>query len=110
MGKLLVNIPTQEAFIEHWVQITSGVTRLTETQQKVLVELLKANPTECDTNARRIVTEKLGFKNLAVTANFIKILRDKGVLCPQAEGKLTYSPLVNPPSGTTSIEFEFLAR
>ncbi|HAH23902.1 MAG TPA: hypothetical protein DCL77_09105 [Prolixibacteraceae bacterium] len=107
MEKLLVKVPSNGLFIERWIEITAGVTRLTETQQRVLTELLRANKIECTTDARRAVTDKLGFKNLAVTANFIKILKDKGVLLLQEDGKLTYLPLINPPAGTTALEFSF---
>lgn len=108
MGKLRINIPAEENFIDLWIQVTSGITQLTDTQQKVLAELLKADSVECTTEARKAVTEKLGFKNLAVTANFIKILKDKKVLVKNPEtGKLGYASIINPPSGTSSLEFVF---
>jgi len=107
MEKILVKVPSSGVFIDRWVEITAGVTRLTHTQQRVLTELIRANPLECTTAARRVVTQRLGFKNLAVTANFIKQLKDKGVLQLQKSGKLTYLPLINPPKGTTNLEFSF---
>lgn len=92
-----------------YLQLLNGLLRLTGTELKVLAEFIDYDSYVCaQPLARKIVTQRLKMKNVAVLNNYIKSLKDKGCIYKDATGLYKYNNLVSPKEEVTSIEFEII--
>jgi Fe2+ or Zn2+ uptake regulation protein len=109
MKKLKIQLDvTPENRLEAYLELINGILKLTPTQLRVLVILIQENPEACTPAVRHIVTEKMKFKNVAVTNNFIKVLKDKGIITKnERNGVFEYTSTVIPPPDFESVEFTF---
>jgi biotin operon repressor len=74
----------------------NGVLKLTGTELRVLGAFIDIAPEKpCSSQSRKQVVQLLGFKSVAVLNNFIKSLKDKGVLIFQ-DGQYRFNPVVLP--------------
>jgi hypothetical protein len=70
---------------------------LTPSEIEVLIDLVEADSvTPCSTRARKKVKEKHGFSSTVVVNNYIKSLKNKGVIIQTTDG-YRFMPLVIPP-------------
>lgn len=109
MKKLKISLKVgREDRFDAYLELMNGILKLTPTQLKVLAMLIRKNPKSCTPKARQEVTQTMGFKNVAVTNNFIKVLRDKGIITKNEEtGLYEYNSSIIPPEEITSVEFAF---
>lgn len=109
MAKQKINIRVSEdEKLDAYLELMNGVLKLTPTQLKVLTELIRENPKACTPKSRVEVTSKMGFKSVTVTNNFIKVLRDKGIILKDRDaGLFHFAGTVVPPKGLESVEFIF---
>ena len=59
---------------------------------------------------QRDVAEKLGMKNVAVLNNYVKALKDKGIIYKDRYNNYKYIDVVSPKSKLEGIEFTFTAE
>lgn len=105
--KLELNIAPESRF-DAYLELINGILKLTPTQLKVLATLVKENPVACTPAVRKEVTRKMGFKNVAVTNNFIKVFKDKGIILKnETKGIYEYAVTVTPPPEFEAVEFVF---
>lgn len=109
MKRLKINLNVeQDARLEAYLELMNGILKLTPTQLEVLTRLVKYNPKVVTPNSRKEIARQMGFKNVAVVNNFIKVLRDKSVILRNEEtGLYYYNPTVIPPEQLESVEFVF---
>jgi len=104
MGK--VNIPITLEGKKDYLTLLNGILKLTAVELDVLAAFLEVDPFICATkNARKMVAEKLGMKNVAVLNNYVKSLKDKGVIYKDQFGSYKYLDIVSPRMELESIEF-----
>ena len=109
MKKLRVVINVEkEGRLDAYLELMNSIMKLTGTQLKVLTELVRENPRVCTPQIRHNVTRKMGFKSITVTNNFIKVLRDKGILNRNKLLKTyEYNKAIIPAGEVESVEFVF---
>jgi len=94
--KVLQINSTSQNFTSDYLTMINGVLKLTGTELKVLAAFIDIAPEKpCSAQSRKQVVELLGFKSVAVLNNFIKSLKDKGVLILQ-DGQYRFNPVVLP--------------
>jgi hypothetical protein len=94
--KVLQINSSEESFTRDYLSMINGLLKLTDTELKVLEAFLTIAPEKpCSPDSRKQVTGLLGFKSVAVLNNFIKSLKDKGVLIID-EREYRFNPLVIP--------------
>lgn len=104
MGK--VKVPVTLTGTKDYLTLLNGILKLTEVEMNVLAEFLEIDPFTCASKtARRRVAEKLQMKNVAVLNNYVKALKDKGVIYKDQFGIYKYLDIVSPKMELESIEF-----
>ena len=104
MGK--VNIPITLEGKRDYLSLLNGILKLTSVELDVLAAFLEVDPFVCASKtARKIVAEKLNMKNVAVLNNYVKALKDKGVIYKDQFGSYKYLDIVSPRMELESIEF-----
>lgn len=104
MGK--VNIPITLEGKRDYLSLLNGILKLTAVELDVLAAFLEVDPFVCASKtARKIVAEKLNMKNVAVLNNYVKALKDKGVIYKDQFGSYKYLDIVSPRMELESIEF-----
>lgn len=89
-----------------YLSLLNGVLKLTEVELDVLAAFIEIDPFVCaSTTARRMVAERLQMKNVAVLNNYVKALKDKGVIKKDQFGSYKYLDIVSPKTKLDSIEF-----
>lgn len=109
MKRLQLVIETrEEEKVDIYLELMNGIFKLTPTQLKVLKQLVRENPGMCTPLARKNVTESMGFASIKVTNNFIKVLKDKGLIIKDpVSGTFRYDKMVIPPADLEVVEFTF---
>jgi predicted transcriptional regulator len=104
MGK--ITVPVAMDGHRDYLSLLNGILKLTSVELDVLAAFLEVDPFVCATkNSRKIVVEKLGMKNTAVLNNYVKALKDKGVIYKDQFGNYKYLDIVSPRMELESIEF-----
>ncbi len=104
MGK--VRVPVTLGGIKDYLILLNGILKLTDVEMNVLAEFLAIDPFTCASKtSRRRVAEKLQMKNVAVLNNYVKALKDKGVIYKDQFGIYKYLDIVSPKMELDSIEF-----
>lgn len=104
MGKISVPITLEGK--RDYLSLLNGILKLTAVELDVLAAFLDIDAFVCATKTgRRIVAEKLGMKNVAVLNNYVKSLKDKGVIYKDQFGSYRYLDIVSPKMELESIEF-----
>lgn len=104
MGK--INVPVTLEGKRDYLSLLNGILKLTTVELDVLAAFLEVDQFVCATKtSRKIVTEKLGMKNVAVLNNYVKALKDKGVIYKDQFGNYKYIDVVSPRMELDSIEF-----
>ena len=89
-----------------YLSLLNGILKLTAVELDVLAAFLDIDPFVCASKtSRRIVAEKLKMKNVAVLNNYVKSLKDKGVIYKDQFGSYKYLDIVSPRMELESIEF-----
>jgi len=104
MGK--INVPVTLEGKRDYLSLLNGILKLTTVELDVLAAFLEVDQFICATKtSRKIVAEKLGMKNVAVLNNYVKALKDKGVIYKDQFGNYKYIDVVSPRMELESIEF-----
>lgn len=104
MGK--IKVPVNLEGTRDYLSLLNGILKLTAVELDVLAAFLDVDPFVCASKtARRIVAEKLNMKNVAVLNNYVKSLKDKGVIYKDQFGSYKYLDIVSPRIELESIEF-----
>ena len=104
MGK--IKVPVNLEGTRDYLSLLNGILKLTAVELDVLAAFLDVDPFICASKtARRIVAEKLNMKNVAVLNNYVKSLKDKGVIYKDQFGSYKYLDIVSPRIELESIEF-----
>lgn len=104
MGK--VTVPIKLEGTRDYLSLLNGILKLTEVELDVLAAFLDVDPFVCASKAaRRLVAERLQMKNVAVLNNYVKSLKDKGVIYKDQFGSYKYLDIVSPKMELESIEF-----
>jgi len=106
MAKGKVRVPVTLGGTQDYLSLLNGILKLTAVEIDVLAAFLDVDPFICATKkGRRIVAEKLGMKNVAVLNNYVKSLKDKGIIYKDQFGSYKYIDIVSPRMELESIEF-----
>jgi len=104
MGKVTVPITLEGT--RDYLSLLNGILKLTEVELDVLAAFLDVDPFICASKgARKLVAERLQMKNVAVLNNYVKSLKDKGVIYKDQFGSYKYLDIVSPKMELESIEF-----
>lgn len=101
-----ISVPINLDGTRDYLTLLNGILKLTPVELDVLAAFLEYDPIVCvSKRARKVVAEKLGMKNVAVLNNYVKALKDKGVIRKDAYGMYKYLDIVSPKTSLESIEF-----
>lgn len=108
-----VQIPTSnERFLQDYLNTVNGILKLTKTEIKVCVELIKLDLEDpCSIENRKQVAKNLNWGR-PILNNSIKSLKDKKVLVynKDSKPKYTFHPIVYNYKNTNSVNFEFIKQ
>lgn len=101
-----ISVPVAISGTRDYLTLLNGILKLTTVELDVLSAFLDFDPFVCATKtARKAVAEKLGMKNVAVLNNYVKALKDKGIINKDSYGNYKYIDIVSPKTELESIEF-----
>lgn len=83
---------TSKNFLEQYIGVINGFFQMTPQEMRVLVQLVRANPSMVTPETKKIVKDKLLLKNINI---YIKALKDKGVLTGNRYVHM-YHPIIVP--------------
>jgi|TARA_R100000455_G_scaffold31303_1_gene24523 predicted transcriptional regulator len=108
-----VQIPTNsDRFLQDYLNTVNGILKLTKTEIKVCMELIKTNLEDpCSIENRKQVAANLKWGR-AILNNSIKSLKDKKVLVYNRDSKpkYTFHPIVYNYKNADSVNFEFVMQ
>ena len=107
MGKISVPVRLgSDTYTRDYLTLLNGILKLTPVELDVLAAFLDFDPFHCATKlSRKAVAEKLQMKNVAVLNNYVKSLKDKGIIYKDAYNSYKYIDIVSPRMDLDSIEF-----
>jgi len=107
MAKISVPVQLSPAtYVRDYLTLLNGILKLTPVELDVLAAFVDYDPFICASKAsRKVVVEKLGMKNVAVLNNYVKALKDKGIIFKDRYNNYKYIDIVSPKSTLDSIEF-----
>jgi predicted transcriptional regulator len=101
-----ISVPVTLSGTRDYLTLLNGILKLTPVELDVLAAFLEFDPFSCATKtSRKVVAEKLGMKNVAVLNNYVKALKDKGIIHKDQFGSYKYLDIVSPKMSLESIEF-----
>lgn len=104
-----ISVPVQlsdDTYARDYLTLLNGILKLTPVELDVLAAFVDYDPFICASKAaRKVVVEKLGMKNVAVLNNYVKALKDKGIIHKDRYNNYKYIDIVSPKSTLESIEF-----
>ena len=111
MGKISVPVTlSADTYARDYLTLLNGILKLTPVELDVLAAFVDYDPFICASKAaRKVVVEKLGMKNVAVLNNYVKALKDKGIIYKDRYNNYKYIDIVSPKSKLEGIEFTFTA-
>jgi hypothetical protein len=111
MSKAKVSVTLRsdpQGYVEDYLLLLNGMLKLTSTELQVLAAFINYDSTVCASkSARKVVSERLKMKNVAVLNNYVKALKDKKCIYKDRMGLYRYNGLVSPKEPISSIEFIF---
>lgn len=111
MGKISVPVKlSEDTYVRDYLTLLNGILKLTEVELDVLAAFVDYDPFVCASKAaRKVVVEKLNMKNVAVLNNYVKALKDKGIIHKDRYNNYKYIDVVSPKTKLEGIEFSFTA-
>ena len=104
MGK--ISVPVHLSGHRDYLSLLNGILKLTPVELDVLAAFLEVDPFVAATKtSRKLVADRLGMKNVAVLNNYVKALKDKGIIYKDQFGCYKYLDIVSPRMELESIEF-----
>jgi hypothetical protein len=107
----LVQIPTNSKnLVRDYVTAVNGILKLTEREIEVIAAFIRYDKSlAAAPAARKYVAEELEMKSVAVLNNFVKALKDKGVILPVGDQKnrYTYHPIIRDITDEVTIQIRF---
>lgn len=105
----VVRIPTNSRnLVRDYVLAVNGILKLTDREVEVVAAFIRYDKENAATpSARKYVAEELEMKSVAVLNNFVKALKDKGVIIPVAKNRYTYHPIIKDINKDVSIQIRF---
>lgn len=109
MGKISVPVQlSDDNSVRDYLTLLNGILKLTPVELDVLAAFVEYDPFVCASKAaRKVVAEKLGMKNVAVLNNYVKALKDKGIIRKDRYNNYKYIEVVSPKTKLDGIEFVF---
>lgn len=100
----------KESFRRKYLELMNGVMKLTPRELDVLEVFLSIDDeVACSKMARKQVVEQLNFKSVSVLNNYVKGLKDKGVILVDKHGVYRYHPITKGKYGLPSVTFKFVS-
>jgi len=107
----VVRIPTNSRnLVRDYVLAVNGILKLTDREVEVIAAFIRYDKENAATpSARKYVAEELEMKSVAVLNNFVKALKDKGVILPVPgqKNRYTYHPIIKDINKDVSIQIRF---
>lgn len=107
----VVRIPTNSRnLVRDYVLAVNGILKLTDREVEVIAAFIRYDKENAATpSARKYVAEELEMKSVAVLNNFVKALKDKGVILPipDQKNRYTYHPIIKDINKDVSIQIRF---
>jgi len=107
----VVRIPTNNRnLVRDYVRAVNGILKLTDREVEVVAAFIRYDQENAATpSARKYVAEELEMKSVAVLNNFVKALKDKGVIVavPNERNRYTYHPIIKNIHKDVSIQIQF---
>ena len=107
----LVQIPTNSKnLVRDYVTAVNGILKLTDREIEVIAAFIRYdNQNAATPSARKYVAEELEMKSVAVLNNFVKALKDKGVILPipDEKNRYTYHPIIREITDDVTIQIRF---
>ncbi len=107
----VVRIPTSDrSLVRDYVRAINGILKLTDREVEVVAAFIRYDQENAATpSARKYVAEELEMKSVAVLNNFVKALKDKGVIVavPNERNKYTYHPIIRNINNDVCIQIQF---
>jgi hypothetical protein len=107
----VVQIPTNNRnLVRDYVLAVNGILKLTDREVEVVAAFIRYDKENAATPAaRKYVAEELEMKSVAVLNNFVKALKDKGVILPVPDqrNRYTYHPIIKDINKDVSIQIRF---
>jgi hypothetical protein len=107
----VVQIPTNSRnLVRDYVLAVNGILKLTDREVEVVAAFIRYDKENAATPAaRKYVAEELEMKSVAVLNNFVKALKDKGVILPVPDqrNRYTYHPIIKDINKDVSIQIRF---
>lgn len=107
----VVQIPTNSRnLVRDYVLAVNGILKLTDREVEVVAAFIRYDKENAATPAaRKYVAEELEMKSVAVLNNFVKALKDKGVILPVPDqrNRYTYHPIIKDINKDVSIQIQF---
>ena len=106
-----ISVPVQlspDTQVRDYLTLLNGILKLTAVELDVLAAFVDYDPFICASKAaRKAVVETLGMKNVAVLNNYVKALKDKGIIYKDRYNNYKYIDVVSPKTKLDGIEFVF---
>lgn len=110
----VVQIPTSKKhLVKDYVTSVNGLLKLTDREIEVIAAFINYDPNQAATSqARKYVAEELEMKSVAVLNNFVKALKDKGVIIahPDQKNRYVYHPIIRNITKNVVVEIRFEDR
>ena len=96
-------------FVRDYVELLNGIFKLTPTEVDILVEMIKIDSTKpCGTECRKQIVDVLEFKSTAILNNYIRSLKQKGVIVQNGSSRsYKYHNLIVPSKDLKLLQFSF---
>lgn len=105
----VVQIPTTNiGLVKDYITSINGLLKLTDREIEVLTAFIRFDADQAITPAaRKYVAEELNMKSVAVLNNFVKALKDKGVIQKKGKNSHVYHPILRNITQDVIIEIRF---
>jgi len=107
----VVNIPTsKKSLTKDYITSVNGLLRLTDREIDVITAFIDFDAEQAASSlARKYVAESLEMKSVAVLNNFVKALKDKGVIVadPTKRNAYKYHPIIRNITPDVRVEIRF---
>jgi hypothetical protein len=107
---MVLNITTSPRLHKrHYLELMNGILKLTPRELDCLLLFMAFDPeVACSTEARISVSREMNFRSVAVINNYVKSLKDKGVIILGDDGLYRYNSIINAPPIVDDIIFRFV--
>jgi hypothetical protein len=101
---------TSKSYLRYYLELLNGILKLTPRELDALLLFIEFDKViACSRDARVYVASQMNFKTVTVVNNYVKNLKDKGVIVYDSDkGGYTYNAILTPPDPSDGIKFKFV--